>query len=503
MAASLYFDSYIPNQANPSTSLSQDQPTTGSYKSHRLFRIVFVGLTLLTIIVLASVIPELTAIEVRKKLNNALELEQHLGLLLSYSQDAESSQRGYLLTSEARYLEPYVAARTQYDTLLRDIRDEITRDPVQLARVRRVRAALEQRFIELDSSIALHRQQDTTALAALIESDLGLRSMDSVRHYVMLLRDAEIRDIRIRQAQLAQLSTVTTILRFVGVIGLGLVFYYVYSQVKPLFETITESNDRLKLENAERRKAEKRNQELIESLNAKNRELDQFAYIASHDLREPLRTVSNYVEVLSEDYGNILDGEGKDLLSTIHRATDRMRSLIETLLQYSRIGRSEVPREVCLREPVDEALENLALRVEESGARVTIGELPVVEGFQVALRQLFQNLLANALKFHLPGHPPRIEVEGITKGRWVEIYVRDHGIGMNKSDQGKIFELFTQLETSDIKEGLGIGLAFCQKIVQLHYGTITVESEPGKGCTFTITLPSSLEDEEARVHYAN
>ena len=458
---------------------------------------------MLTIIVLASVIPELTAIDVRKKLDNALKLEQDLGLLLNLSQDAESSQRGYLLTSDARYLEPYAVARKQYDTVLKKIKDEVTRDPVQLYRVRRARAALEQKFIELDSSLSLHRRQDTAALAGLLNSDLGLRSMDSVRHYVLLLREAEVRDIRVRQAQLAQLSTVTTILRFVGVIGLGLVFYYVYSQLKPLFDTITESNDRLKLENATRRKAEKRNEELIESLNAKNRELDQFAYIASHDLREPLRTVSNYVEVLSEDHGDILDGEGQNLLSTIHRATDRMRSLIETLLLYSRIGRSEVPRQVCLREPVDEALENLALRVEESRAQITVGDLPMVQGYPVALRQLFQNLLANALKFHLPASPPRIEVKGTVQGKWVTVYVRDYGIGMNKSDQKKIFELFTQLENSDIKEGQGIGLAFCQKIVQLHYGTITVESEPGMGCTFTVTLPSSLEDEEARVHYAD
>ena len=458
---------------------------------------------MLTIIVLASVIPELTAIEVRKKLDNALQLEQDLGRLLNLSQDAESSQRGYLLTSEARYLEPYAVARRQYDDVLKEIRAEVTRDPVQLFRVRQARAALEQKFMELDSSIALHRKQDTVALAGLMESGLGLRSMDSVRHYVNLLREAEVRDIRVRQAQLAQLSTVTTILRFVGVIGLGLVFYYVYSQVKPLFETITDSNDRLKLENAERRKAEKRNQALIESLNAKNRELDQFAYIASHDLREPLRTVNNYVEVLSEDHGHKLDPEGQDLLSTIHRATDRMRSLIETLLLYSRIGRSETPRQVCLRDPVREALENLALRVEESGAQVTVGELPTVEGFPVALRQLFQNLLANALKFHVPDRAPRIEIAGNAKGRYVQIHVRDYGIGMNKGDQEKIFELFTQLENSDIKEGQGIGLAFCQKIVQLHSGTIAVESEPGKGCTFNITLPSSLEDEEVRVHYAD
>ncbi|WP_157976106.1 sensor histidine kinase [Lewinella sp. IMCC34191] len=483
--------------------MSQDSQISGSDKSYRLFRVVFVGLALLTVIVLASVIPELTAIDVRKKLDNALTLEQDLSELLSIVQNAEAGQRGYLLTGDPEYLQPYIHARQGYDAIIKDLAREVSLDNQQLNRVQRVRLATEIKFAELDTTLSLFRQGDTTALQNVMDTNEGLHAMDSIRHLVGLLRNAEMRDIRVRQAQLAQLSTVTTILRFLGVVGLGLVFYYIYSQVRPLFDTITSSNGRLKEENTERRRVEKKNHELIASLNAKNSELDQFAYMASHDLREPLRTVSNYIEVLGEDYAPILDDAGREHLSTIHRATDRMRSLIETLLTYSRIGRSEEPRELCLAQPVREALENLALRVEESEARIEIGELPTIKGYPVALRQLFQNLLANAIKFHRAGEPPRIEIQGKTEGNKVRITIRDHGIGINKADQDKIFQLFTRLDSSQMREGQGIGLAFCQKIVQLHQGTLAVRSEPGLGSTFIVILPSSLRNDEARVHYAN
>ncbi|MGB3798528.1 MAG: CHASE3 domain-containing protein, partial [Lewinella sp.] len=484
-------------------SLSQDVSLSGSGKSYRLFRVVFVGLALLTVIVLASVVPELTAIDVRQKLGHALDLEQDLGKLLSIVQDAESGQRGYLLTGDRAYLEPYMKARESYSSVVENLGQDVAYDPSQLDRVARVRATVDFKLAELDSTIRMIQRGDTLALRELLNSNQGLYAMDSIRYYISSLRNTEMRDIRIGQAQLAQLSTVTTVLRFLGVVGLGFVFYYIYSQVRPLFDTITTSNSRLKEENAERRRVEGKNRELIEDLNGKNAELDQFAYIASHDLREPLRTVSNYIEVLGEEYGNQLDQAGHLHLSTIHRATDRMRSLIETLLSYSRIGQSEAPKHLNLAQPIGEAIENLALRVEESGALIDIGDLPTAEGYPIALRQLFQNLLANAIKFHGPDEPPRIEIRGQTKDDRVQITIRDYGIGINKIDQEKIFQLFTRLDTSQMQEGQGIGLAFCQKIVQLHQGTLAVHSEPGLGCTFTVVLPSSLKNEEARVHYAD
>ncbi|NJB86449.1 signal transduction histidine kinase [Lewinella marina] len=467
-----------------------------SGKSNRLFRILFAGLSLLTLIVLASIVTEIAAIDVRKKLNHALRLERDLGVLLLTVQGAETGQRGYLLTHEDSYLTPYSFALDSVDAVLARIVDEVKRDSLQQARAERLRYFTNLKFRDIRQTLSLQYSGDTTSLNQLLRSQRGKEYMDSVRHNVQLLRQAEYRDVRIRQSQLDNLSTVTTILRFLGALGLATVLYYIYNQLQPLVSSISASNKKLTEEIIERRRVEQMNTELIQSLNLKNRELDQFAYIASHDLREPLRTVRNYVEVLEEDYGDRLDEEGHSHLGVILRATDRMSKLIDTLLQYGRVGRTEAPSEVSLSRSVQEALENLSLQIEEMGASIEIEELPSTHGYPVALRQLFQNLISNALKFHPPGVPPRVVITGKSTEQAVTVSIRDFGIGMDRADQQKIFDLFTRLNRPEDYAGQGIGLAFCQKIVQLHHGSIKVESEPGRGSTFTVTIPRSYEHEE-------
>ncbi len=474
-----------------------------SDKSYRLFRIVFVGLILLTIIVLASVITEFRAVNVRKKLDHALHLERSIGNLLSLIQDAETGQRGYLLTGEPSYLKPQLQATDAIDRILAEINEAVAGDSLQTARAENVTALTRRKFQDIAATIKYYRQGNTDALTERFQTQRGRSIMDSIRLDVQLLRSIETRDVELRQRQLDSLSTVTTFLRLMGVIGLATVFYYIYSQLRPLVSTISGWNEAMAAEIVERRRIEQVNNELIASLNNKNRELDQFAYIASHDLNEPLRTVSNYVEVLNEDYGGQLDSKARELLDTIQRATVRMRDLIETLLHFSRIGRSEAAARVDLGCIVNEARENLELRIEESAATISVEPLPDVTGYAVELRQLFQNLLANALKFHRPGHPPRIEVFGRATAECVQVSVRDQGIGMSEEDQQKIFDLFTRLNSRDSYEGQGIGLAFCQKIVQLHQGTITVDSQPGRGSTFTVTIPRSLDYEQVRVRPSN
>ena len=478
------------------------QPTPAeriSGKSYRLFRIVFVGLILLTVIVLANVVTEIAAVNVRKKLDHALQLERDISTLLSTIQDAETGQRGYLLTGEMTYLSPYKLATKRVDEVLERIRSAVENDSMQHQRAQRVQLFTQQKFQDIRLTLDLQQSNDTMSLNNILHTQRGRAIMDSIRMNILLLQQVESRDVRIRQQQLDNFSTVTTVLRFLGVLGLATVFYYIYSQLQPLVATISNWNETMSAEIVERRRIEQVNNELINSLNIKNRELDQFAYIASHDLREPLRTVSNYVEVLQEDHAAQIDEQGHEYLTVIHRATVRMRDLIETLLQYGRVGRTEETEPVDIRALVTEALENLEFRVEESEAKVEIGALPTVHGYPVALRQLFQNLLANAMKFHRPGEPPRIDVSGYADDAAVHITVRDHGIGISEEDQKKIFELFTRLNSRDRYEGQGIGLAFCQKIVHLHQGSITVESQPGRGSAFTVTIPTRLDHAEVRV----
>ncbi|MCP9237816.1 ATP-binding protein [Lewinella sp. JB7] len=462
-------------------------------KSYRLFRVLFAGLSLLTLVVLASVVTELAAIDVRKKLDNAVRLERDLGQLLATLQDAEIGQRGFLLTRDSTDLQSYTYARDTIGSVLARIGMEVLADPVQQSRVERVRELTRHRFKELSRSINLRATGDSVAVDRIMRSRWGRELMEEIRSKIVLLRQTEISDVAKRQDQLRRLSNVTTVLRLIGVAGLAFVFYYIYAQVQPLFAEITESHD-------ETREANRRLSSANHALSTKNRELDQFAYIASHDLREPLRTVANFVEVIQEDHAHQLDEEGMTHLSFISRATNRMSGLIDSLLQYSRVGRSEQATRVDLDKVLSEVRENLSLRIQESEAQLTNGPLPVIEGYPVALGQLFQNLIANALKFHKPGEPPRIRVEATILGDQCRITVEDHGIGMSACDQTKIFELFTRLNSKDTHEGQGIGLAFCQKIVQLHRGTIKVKSKPNQGSIFTITIPRTIDNEQTGEH---
>jgi len=440
----------------------------------RLFRVLFIGMGLLLGFILASVMTEMAADEVRAELDNAVMLERDLGQLLSTLQDAETGQRGYLLTHRASYLLPYQNALDSVSPILQRIGEEVMTDSTQLQRVDTVRHLIAEKFQELSRTLTLSSKGDTTRLTEIVLSDYGQEVMMQIREKIQQLRDAENADIAKRQRQLRRLSTTTTVLRLLGAAGLVFVFYYLYAQLRPLYASLSETNAALKL---------------------KNRELDHFAHTASHDLREPLRTVSNYVEVLAEEQGHRLSDEGREYLSVIHRASDRMRALIESLLLYSRVGRGEQIELVDLKQTMREVQENLALSISESGAKVRVTDLPTIKGYAIALRQLLQNLVANALKFRQPGQPPRIEVTAVTKARVTQLRVRDYGIGMTESEQKKIFQLFTRLHSSKTFEGQGIGLAFCQKIVNLHQGSITVESKPGLGSTFIVTIPRTFSHE--------
>ncbi len=455
------------------------------------------------VVVLVSVIMEVAAVDVRKKLDNALLLERDLGQLYATLQDAESSQRGYLLTREESYLIPYqYALDTVYPILVR-IGGEVRKDTLQQLRLQHVHRLTDEKFREINKTLTFDARRDSTGLQDLLGSNLGQDLMDEIRGTIDLLRQGELTDMVRHQQQVARLTNLTTILRLIGVLGLGGAFFYIFTQLRPLFSDILQAVADRDLEIEERKRIGVVNNALITDLNTKNRELDQFAYIASHDLREPLRTVKNFVELLFEDHGQQLDEEGREHLRFIKRATSRMTVLIDSLLLYGRIGHGETATRLDLHVTVREALENLAFLVENSGAEVNVGDLPTFIGYPVALRQLLQNLLANALKFHQPGVAPRVEVFGDQTPQNVWFSVRDHGIGMSTEDQLKIFELFSRLNRSETYEGQGIGLAFCQKIVQLHEGSIAVDSQAGAGSTFTVTLPCILHEEKVGEYTAD
>jgi signal transduction histidine kinase len=231
----------------------------------------------------------------------------------------------------------------------------------------------------------------------------------------------------------------------------------------------------------------------------KNQELDEFTYVASHDLQEPVRKLVSFSKLLEQDVGPGLNEQATKDLHFIVDAAGRMRDLIEDLLALSRAGRSAMQMEtVQLDQCLDRALDSLEMRVQETGAKIVRDPLPAVTGDATLLTQLLQNLIGNALKFADRTRPPCVQITAVPReGGW-ELGVEDNGIGIKPEYAERIFRPFQRLHTRGEYEGTGIGLAICKKAVERHAGAIWVESQPGQGSSFKFTLKNPVENERCQ-----
>jgi light-regulated signal transduction histidine kinase (bacteriophytochrome) len=241
-----------------------------------------------------------------------------------------------------------------------------------------------------------------------------------------------------------------------------------------------------------RKRAEAHLLQKVEELNRSNEELEQFAYIASHDLQEPLRMVASYTQLLSRRYKGKLDSDADEFISFAVDGASRMERLIKDLLAYSRVGtETKDLLDTSSEEALQQALINLRGAVEESGAQVTHDPLPIVVADEMQLIQLFQNLVGNAIKYQNPGIP-RVHISAArdSEKRW-KFSVQDNGLGIDSQYFEKIFGMFQRLHKREEFEGTGVGLAICKKIVERHGGSISVESQLGHGSTFCFALGES------------
>jgi len=262
-------------------------------------------------------------------------------------------------------------------------------------------------------------------------------------------------------------------------------------QVRQRTEDLRELNANLSVELDERRRAEQMLARYAEELERSNAELEQFAYVASHDLQEPLRMVASFTQLLGRRYRGKLDQDADEFIGFAVDGANRMQHLINDLLAYSRVGTRGKPLV-----PTDcnavfkQARDNLAKAVEETSTVIYQNPLPVVLGDEVQLLQVFQNLIANAIKFRGP-ESPQIQVTADRQGPdWV-FAIRDNGIGIAPEHQERIFSIFQRLHQRSEYPGTGIGLAICKKVVERHGGRIWVESLPGKGSTFYFNIPEA------------
>ncbi|HEY2830603.1 MAG TPA: ATP-binding protein [Thermoanaerobaculia bacterium] len=247
----------------------------------------------------------------------------------------------------------------------------------------------------------------------------------------------------------------------------------------------------------ERKSAEAELHDAMRRLQQSNRELEDFAYVASHDLQEPLRKIQAFGDRLHAKYAPELPEQAQDYIARMQSAAKRMQVLINDLLAFSRVTTKAQPFvPVDLEHVAREVAHDLEIRMHEAAAHVEIGNLPAIDADPLQMRQLLQNLISNALKFHREGVPPHVAISGRADGETAQLIVADNGIGFEEKYAERIFTMFERLHGRGTYEGTGIGLAICRKIVERHGGEIVARSAPDAGSTFTVTLPMHHEHNE-------
>jgi signal transduction histidine kinase len=413
----------------------------------------------------------------------------------------ETSYRGFLLTNNESYIESYHAdiasAKGEEATVLKLTVD----NPVQQRRLREIEILTVEEVQFAEMVISLRQAKGLAAAADAIRDRRDQRLMDQFQSLIHAMQDEEQRLLVPRDAdakrRLRQTKTVLylgTALGFLIALGVGWSIQHDDSELGRAEEALHNSEEkyRMLLSNdlIESKKSEMRLVKTVAELKRSNDELQQFAYVSSHDLQEPLRMVASFTQLLAGRYKGRLDSDADEFIAFAVDGCNRMQALIQDLLAYSRAGANGKSRlEVSSEETLNESLAILRIMIEKSGAVVTHDPLPALTTDEAQLTQVFQNLVGNAVKYR-SAEVPRVHVSA-EKGdgnEWV-FSVRDNGLGIEPQYFEKIFILFQRLHGRDEFEGTGIGLAVCKKILERLGGRIWVESEPEKGSTFYFALP--------------
>jgi signal transduction histidine kinase len=406
-------------------------------------------------------------------------VNSHLDETLARLTSAETGQRGFLITGEDRYLEPYRSALPLTAGLLESLERLIEADPRQRERVIELERLVSLQFELLEQGIELRRRDSRQD--ALVASGLLSRSkdaMDGIRTRIAEMKADELRLLSERSDVVARdnarIKAIIVLGNLAAFLLLGAAFGFLGREI------------------ARRARAEQAIVSHAARLEAANKELESFSYSVSHDLRSPLRAIDGFSRIVEEDYGDRLDDEGKRLLRVIRENGVRMGQLIDDLLQFSRLGRkpiNSVPLD--MNALAAEAYEEARTAAPEKEPHIVLHSLPAASGDRGLIKQVWANLLENAIKYSSTREKPVIEVSGEKKGKEVHYRVRDNGVGFDMAYAHKLFSVFQRLHASTEFSGTGVGLAIVHRIVTRHGGRVWAEGKPGEGAVFHFTLPAA------------
>ena len=454
-----------------------------------------------------------TMIENNEMVVHTLKVIETLNLAVADITAAESAQRGYIITGNDGFLTYYAEALPNLDRSMNELAQQTGDNPLQAQRVQAFRNAVNNRRETLDRNLNLRKTKGVDFVFEAERLLVGKEQMDEVRRIAGELQEEEDRLLELRTAE-SHASARRTMLTFLVanalvLLLLGAVYYVVIGDLKErqrAAERLREANDQLE------ERVQERTLELADTnteLERSNRELQDFAFVASHDLQEPLRKIQAFGDRLKTKHGPQLNDEAQDYLQRMQGAASRMHTLINDLLTFSRVTTKAQPFiSTDLGKIAKEVLADLEVRLQDTGGTVEVGDLPVIEADSMQMRQLIQNLISNALKFHKPDEAPIIRIGAEVSGNGsgpasrrsnsvAQLTFEDNGIGFDEKYLDRIFTPFQRLHGRGEYEGTGIGLAVCRKIVERHGGTLTARSTPGEGSTFIVTLPVNQDKENS------
>ena len=505
--------------------MSADRPTALSLQSRLRVLLGIVAAYVVVVLVLQLYFQDRLANERDHLIFKLDTATQAVGDLRTAVVDQETGIRGYALTDDEAFLEPNEQGEADADAALEDLRSYLRDTPELSDEIDDVgRLLLEWREAVVAPTLDPATTDEATSPAAL---QAGRARFDALRGALDTLEDGVDEE---RRTDLDQLDTAFTLVVVVmlfqvaGLVVLGVIIssaltrqvvrplarlgddarqvaqgridHHVVGRGAPELVRLGEDVEAMRtriveeLDQLTRARAalEDQTAELVRS----NDDLEQFAYVASHDLQEPLRKVSGFTQLLERRYGAQLDDRAKEYIWYANDGARRMQDLINDLLAFSRVGRTtEAFEEVDLAVVAEEVLAVFAERIEAEGATVTVGPLPTVMGDRRLLGQVVQNLVGNALKFRRPDEPPVIEVSCTDDGddEMYTITVADNGIGIAPEYADQIFTIFKRLHVKTEYEGTGIGLALVKKVVEFHGGQIWLDASRSPGATFRFSLP--------------